>query len=98
MTKYVVIVSLACRFTFDMLLSRTIYSIPVYKPTHTYIDVIFIRRDKPKYWVRIMTSVIFFICSVTFYHLCNPGESLEGQFRQGCAKFSNILFKKLHKK
>ena len=37
------------------------------------------RRDNPKTWVRILASVIFFICSVAFFLLCYPYEALEGQ-------------------
>ena len=34
--------------------------------------------EKPRTWVRVLASVIFFICSVASFFLCCPCEALEG--------------------
>ena len=34
--------------------------------------------DMPRTWVRVLASVIFFICSVASFLMCCPCEALEG--------------------
>ena len=47
-------------------------------------------RDKPRTWVQILASVIFFNCSVAFF-LCYPGEALECPISTGVCKNSRVL-------
>ena len=50
------------------------------------------QRDKPRTWVQIVASVMFFLCSfaffLSFFH-CYPGEALEGPILTGIFKELN---------
>ena len=61
------------------------------QPADTVAQWVEHRRDKPWAWVRILASVIFFICSVVFRCVCYPGEALAGPFSTDvCKKLNNV--------
>ena len=60
-------------------------------PTDTIAQWVEHRRDKPRTWVQILASVVFFICSVSFFlsllHRRSVGRS---NFDWGLQKLNNV--------
>ena len=60
-------------------------------PTDNVTQRVEHRRDKPRTWVQILASVIFFICSVAFFLSLLPWRSARrSNFDWGLQKLNNV--------